>query len=181
MNVQHLMSGRRLRRAAVALASAACLSTAVVGVASADEPSSENSRVAPASAVAPTSAVSPAAVEHFGNMATGGCLDDSFPYGFRGFGCNSSDFQNWNVRIWQEDGTRQFRNVSTGRCMYGGVGAGSHPYTTACDSSKQQSWWVYARGDQVSFENQATGLCLDDSEYGLRMMACTHNRNQTWR
>ena len=115
-------------------------------------------------------------------MATGGCLDDSFAYGFRGFGCNSSsDFQNWTVRVWQEDGTRQFRNVSTGRCIYGGVGAGAHPDTRSCDSSQQQSWWVHKRGDQVSFENQATGLCLDDSAYGLRMLACSYNRNQTWR
>jgi ricin-type beta-trefoil lectin protein len=175
MNVQYLTSGRRLLRAVVVLASAACLSTAAAGVAGADDPSPGRSRVAP------VSPVSAEAVEHYGNMATGGCLDDSFPYGFRGFGCNSSDFQNWSVRVWQEDGTRQFRNVSTGRCIYGGVGAGAHPDARSCDSSEQQSWWVHKRGDQVSFENQATGLCLDDSEYGLRMLACSYNRNQTWR
>lgn len=175
MNVQNPTSGRRLRRAVVVLASAAILSTAVTGVAGAAGPSSDGSRVAPASPV------SAAAGEHYGNMATGGCLDDSFAYGFRGFGCNSGDFQSWTVRVWQEDGTRRLRNVSTGRCIYGGVGAGSRPDTRSCDSSQQQSWWVYKRGDQVSFENQATGLCLDDSEYGLRMLACSHNRNQTWR
>ncbi|MFB6814590.1 ricin-type beta-trefoil lectin domain protein [Streptomyces sp. NPDC056347] len=174
MNVQGLTSGRRLRRAVVVLASAVCLSSAVTGVASAGAPSPAGNRAAPASPV------SPAAVEHYGNMATGGCLDDSAA-GFRGFQCNNSDYQNWSIRVWQEDGTRQFRNVFTGRCMYGGVGAGSHPSTQSCDSSQQQSWWVYKRGDQVSFENQATGLCLDDSQYGLRMLACTYNRNQTWR
>ncbi|WP_435195179.1 RICIN domain-containing protein [Streptomyces sp. NRRL F-5630] len=173
MNVQDPTSGRRLRRVIVVFASAACLSTAVAGVAGADAPARDGSRAVPAGTVS-------AAVEHYGNMATGGCLDDS-EYGFRGFQCNNSDYQNWSVRVWQEDGTRQFRNVFTGRCMYGGVGAGAKPETRACDSSKQQSWWVHARGDQVSFENQATGLCLDDSEYGLRMMACTYNRNQTWR
>ena len=173
MNLRHSTSGPLLRRAAVVLASAACLATGVTGVAEARSP--DGGRTAPASPA------STQAVEHYGNMATGGCLDDSFPYGFRGFGCNSSDFQNWSIRVWQEDGTRQFRNVSTGRCIYGGVGAGAHPDTRSCDSSQQQSWWVYKRGDQVSFENQATGLCLDDSEYGLRMLACTYNRNQTWR
>jgi hypothetical protein len=128
-------------------------------------------------------AATPAAdpVEHFGNMATGGCLDDSLAYGFRGFDCNGLDFQNWSVHIWQEDGTRQLRNVATGRCIWGASTEGARPDTRACDSSQAQSWWVYARGDQVSFENQATGLCLDDSGAGLRMLACTDNRNQTWR
>ncbi|MFD5465119.1 RICIN domain-containing protein [Kitasatospora sp. NPDC127059] len=172
MNAQNPTLGRRFRRTAVVLVSAACLGAAVTGVAGAatGDPSPTGNRAAAL-----------AAVEHFGNMATGGCLDDSFAYGFRGFGCNNSDFQNWNVRIWQEDGTRQFRNIATNRCIYGGVGAGVHPDTRACDSSKEQSWWVHARGDQVSFENQANGLCLDDSEYGLRMMPCTYNRYQTWR
>ncbi|MFC4326433.1 RICIN domain-containing protein [Streptomyces andamanensis] len=179
MNVQDPTSGHRLRRAVVVLASAACLSTGVAGVAGADAPARDGSRTVSTRTVS-AGTVSAAAVEHYGNMATGGCLDDS-EYGFRGYQCNNSNYQNWSVRIWQEDGTRQFRNVFTGRCMYGGVGAGARPETRACDSSKQQSWWVYARGDQVSFENQATGLCLDDSEYGLRMMVCTHNRYQTWR
>ncbi|WP_018565731.1 RICIN domain-containing protein [Streptomyces sp. PsTaAH-124] len=174
MNAQDPTSGRRLRRAVVVLALAACLSTGVAGVASADAPARDGSRTVSAGAV------SAAAVEHYGNMATGGCLDDS-EHGFRGYQCNNSNYQNWSVRIWQGDGTRQFRNVFTGRCMYGGVGAGARPETRACDSSEQQSWWVHARGDQVSFENQATGLCLDDSEYGLRMMVCTYNRYQTWR
>lgn len=31
------------------------------------------------------------AVEHSGNTATGGCLDDSFAYGFRGLGCSGLD------------------------------------------------------------------------------------------
>ncbi|MGW3266151.1 RICIN domain-containing protein [Streptomyces sp. NPDC001056] len=172
----HSPSGRRTwRRTAVVLAAVASLSTALAGAAGAAARQPEGTRVTTVATGAAD------AVEHFGNMATGGCLDDSFAYGFRGFDCNGLDFQNWNVHIWQGDGTRQFRNIATGRCWYGGVPEGAHPYTTDCDSSKEQSWWVYPRGDRVSFENQATGLCLDDSEYGLRMLKCTQNRNQTWR
>ncbi|MER6126068.1 ricin-type beta-trefoil lectin domain protein [Streptomyces sp. NPDC001795] len=172
----HLPSVRRAwGRTAAVFAAVASLSTALAGVAGAAAPQPQGTRVT-------SVAARPAdAVEHFGNMATGGCLDDSFAYGFRGFGCNGLDFQNWNVHIWQEDGTRQFRSIATNRCWFGGVPEGAHPYTTDCNSSKEQSWWVHARGDRVSFENQATGLCLDDSEYGLRMLTCTYNRNQTWR
>lgn len=56
-----------------------------------------------------------------------------------------------------------------------------HPETRSCDSSEQRSWWVHKRGDQVSFENQPTCLCLDDGGAGPRMPACSCNRDQTWR
>ncbi|MFJ2901327.1 MULTISPECIES: RICIN domain-containing protein [unclassified Streptomyces] len=173
---KHLPSGPRLRRrVAVVLASAACLSSALAGVAGAEDSSPQGTHVTSVSVRAAD------AIEHYGNMATGGCLDDSIGAGFRGFDCNNSNFQNWSVRVWLEDGTRQFRNIATNRCMFGEVANGAHPEARACNSSKAQSWWIHARGDRVSFENQATGLCLDDSQYGLRMLACTYNRNQTWR
>ncbi|MFG2132796.1 ricin-type beta-trefoil lectin domain protein [Streptomyces sp. NPDC048751] len=171
-----LPSARRTRGRTVAVLSAvAFLSAAPAGVAGAAAPQPQGTRVTTVAAGAAD------AVEHYGNTATGGCLDDSFAYGFRGFGCNSLDFQNWRVHVWQEDGTRQFRNLATDRCIFGGVAEGAHPDTRSCNSSREQSWWVHARGDRVSFENQATGLCLDDSEYGLRMLRCTYNSNQTWR
>ncbi|MEV5572324.1 ricin-type beta-trefoil lectin domain protein [Spirillospora sp. NPDC052269] len=134
----------------------------------------------PAAAGAPPKPTLKDAVQHFGNMATGGCLDDSFAYGFRGFSCNGMAFQNWNVHIWG-DGTRELKNLATGRCIWGGGAELSRPSTGNCDASKGQSWWTYSRGDQVSFQNQATGLCMDDSEYGLRMLKCNYNRYQTWR
>jgi len=119
------------------------------------------------------------AVEHYGNAATGSCLDDSFAYGLRGFGCNSQDFQNWRVHVWN-DGTRQFRNIATGRCLYDD---GVTLDTRSCNSSKQQSWWVWQRGGgAISLENQATGECLDDSQFGLRTIGCqAGNPHQNWR
>ncbi|MFC8585189.1 hypothetical protein ACFUGD_11655 [Streptomyces sp. NPDC057217] len=53
--------------------------------------------------------------------------------------------------------------------------------TRACDSSREQSWFVRKSGDQVAFRSQATGECLDDSHYGLRTVPCSYNRNQNWR
>jgi hypothetical protein len=169
-----LQSGRHIwSRTIVALAAACSLGVALAGTADATAPL--GTRVTEA-------AVQPAdAIEHYGNMATGGCLDDSFAYNFRGFTCNRTNFQNWNVHIYQGDGTRQISNIATNRCIWGAGANGSHPETRSCDTSKEQSWVVHPRGDKVSFESQATGLCLDDSEYGLRMLTCTYNRNQTWR
>ncbi|MCX5264691.1 RICIN domain-containing protein [Streptomyces sp. NBC_00199] len=118
------------------------------------------------------------AVEHYGNAATGSCLDDSAA-GLRGFSCNGSNYQNWRVHVWN-DGTRQFRNVATGRCLYDD---GVTLATRSCNSSTQQSWWVWQRGGgAISLENQATSECLDDSEFGLRTIGCDPgNRHQNWR
>ncbi|MEV7675282.1 RICIN domain-containing protein [Streptomyces sp. NPDC088752] len=116
-------------------------------------------------------------VQTFGNMATGSCLDDSRQYGLRGYGCNGGVYQRWNVHVWN-DGTRQFRNVATGECLYDD---GVTLDTRACNSSREQSWFVYKSGDRVTFQSQATGECLDDSRYGLRTIGCNGGRNQTWR
>ncbi|WP_410644360.1 RICIN domain-containing protein [Amycolatopsis sp. lyj-346] len=44
------------------------------------------------------------------------CLDDSRDFGARTFQCNRRNYQNWNVHVWG-DGTRQLRNIDTGRCL----------------------------------------------------------------
>ncbi|MYR58094.1 hypothetical protein GTY54_18275 [Streptomyces sp. SID625] len=77
-----------MRRAFVVLASAACPSTAVAGVASADAPARDGSRTVSAGTD------SAAAVEHYGNMATGGCLDDS-EYGLRVMVRAYNRYQTW--------------------------------------------------------------------------------------
>ncbi|MDJ1645432.1 RICIN domain-containing protein [Streptomyces pakalii] len=130
----------------------------------------------------PTAAVSAPAdtrpIQTFANMATGSCLDDSYEFGLRGFGCNGGPWQQWRVRVWSEDATRQLENVATKECLYDD---GVTLDTRRCDSSRQQSWFAHKNGDRVVFENQATGECLDDSEYGLRTIVCSHNTHQKWR
>ncbi|MEV0274940.1 RICIN domain-containing protein [Streptomyces sp. NPDC050610] len=119
------------------------------------------------------------AVQTFGNMATGSCLDDS-NYGLRGFGCNGLNFQQWSIHVWN-DGTRQIKNVNTNRCLYDdGVTLATRP----CNNSPQQSWWItHHRADSISFQSQATNKCLDDSQYGLRTIGCAggSNDHQLWR
>jgi hypothetical protein len=116
------------------------------------------------------------AVETYGNMATGSCLDDS-QYGLRGYACNGGVYQKWNVHKWADD-TRQFRNLATNECLYDD---GVTLDTRACNSSKQQSWFVFHNGDKLTFQSQATGECLDDSQYGLRTIRCNGGVNQAWR
>ncbi|MCM2424588.1 RICIN domain-containing protein [Streptomyces sp. RKAG337] len=137
---------------------------------------------APASASA-SSPFSPRAandaVEHYGNMATGSCLDDS-EFGLRGYSCNGSNFQNWRVHVWN-DATVQLRNVATGRCLYDDGGTLT---TRGCDSSPQQSWTAtHHRASSISLQSQATQECLDDSEFGLRTLGCAGGKNdhQLWR
>ncbi|MFF4873707.1 RICIN domain-containing protein [Streptomyces sp. SID5770] len=133
----------------------------------------------PAAGAAATADVPRAAgaIQTFGNMATGSCLDDSRQYGLRGYGCNGGVHQKWDVRVWN-DGTRQLRNLATDKCLYDD---GVTLATRACDSSREQSWFVRKTGDQVAFRSQATGECLDDSHYGLRTVPCSYNRHQSWR
>ncbi|MER5883189.1 RICIN domain-containing protein [Streptomyces sp. NPDC001941] len=116
------------------------------------------------------------AVETYGNMATGSCLDDS-QYGLRGYACNGGVYQKWNVHKWA-DNTRQFRNLATNECLYDD---GVTLDTRACNSSRQQSWFVFVKGDKLTFQSQATGECLDDSQFGLRTIRCNGGVNQTWR
>ncbi|GFE18682.1 hypothetical protein Sgleb_67290 [Streptomyces glebosus] len=92
------------------------------------------------------------AVETYGNMATGSCLDDS-QYGLRGYACNGSVFQKWNVHKWA-DNTRQFRSLATNECLYDD---GVTLDTRSCNSSRQQSWSVFVKGDKLTFQSQATG------------------------
>ena len=93
-------------------------------------------------------------------------LDDSFAYGLRSFPGNSSDFQLWTERTW-DDLTRRLQNVVTGRCIDDSFEFGLRPYE--CNSSQYQSWLYLVRPDGwLTLQNQATGRVLDDSDYGLR-------------
>ncbi|WP_221889770.1 RICIN domain-containing protein [Streptomyces sp. WAC06614] len=129
-------------------------------------------------------AAAPAAdrIQTFRNAATSACLDDS-EYGVRTYTCLGNDHQRWNVHRWA-DGTRELRNVRTGRCLtdYPAGSVGPH----ACDKAKDQSWIVHRYPDgAVELKNQQTGLCLDDSPaHHLRTFPCGSHADkspyQTW-
>lgn len=167
------MRSRSFHRGSLALLATAGFLAGGSAVVSA-QPVAQAARAEAASAPGVRSAAD--AVETYGNMATGSCLDDS-EYGLRGYACNGGVYQKWSVHKWA-DNTRQFRNVATNECLYDD---GVTLDTRACNSTRQQSWFVFVKGDKLTFQSQATGECLDDSRFGLRTIQCNGATNQTWR
>ncbi|MEU3957607.1 RICIN domain-containing protein [Streptomyces achromogenes] len=149
----------------------ALLSASAAGTAAADGPgvTGTGTRVTKA---APRAADP---VQTFRNLATGRCLDDSSA-GVRTFGCNQMDFQKWEVHVFQ-DNTRRLRNIATGQCLASG---GGRLTMRGCDSSREVSWLVGRGGGGLTFKNQASGTCLDDSSIGLRLFACNQLNFQAW-
>lgn len=97
---------------------------------------------------------------------SGFCLDDSNDFYARTFPCNGTTYQQWNVRVWG-DGTRQLRNVNTGRCL-GAAIIGGEPtlISDACSSSAELSWYVVppASGGGIKFLPQVRDTwCLSES------------------
>ncbi|MFD7995040.1 RICIN domain-containing protein [Streptomyces mexicanus] len=116
------------------------------------------------------------------NLATQRCLDDSGPFNIRTFSCNSQSYydgyQKWYYHQYN-DGTERLMNASTALCMRDfGNGVVGH---ATCDESKWESWYHTYEGNGLVFRNQATGMCLDDSDaYGLRTFPCNGLPYQKW-
>ncbi|MEI7031547.1 RICIN domain-containing protein [Streptomyces pratensis] len=119
-----------------------------------------------------------AATQSFRNQATNRCMDDT-DSGFRTWSCNGSRPQLWDVKVWG-DGTRQLRNVNTGRCIEDSHTNGFRT-VGSCSSAAEQSWWVKVWGDgTVRFQNQVTLRCIDDSSLGFRTFPCNDLPYQSW-
>ncbi|MCB5164725.1 RICIN domain-containing protein [Streptomyces bambusae] len=126
-----------------------------------------------------TPAQARADVFHFDgqNNATRRCMDDSFAYGLRAFGCNGTDFQQFRFG----DGTyyHELRNKVTGRCIDDSFAYGLRAFT--CNSQSYQQWSVSNTTGGTTFRNRATGRCIDDSlAYGLRAFDCNGMNYQKW-
>ncbi|MFC8342650.1 hypothetical protein [Streptomyces sp. NPDC057280] len=117
-------------------------------------------------------------VNTFQSLGTLRCMDDSFEYGFRTFPCNSGQYQQWDVHVFN-DGTRRFQNKITGRCLYDGPAGFS---TQHCDSSENVSWYVIRHHSvRLTFRNQYTDDCIDDSDdSGFRTTGCNGGIYQDW-
>jgi hypothetical protein len=112
------------------------------------------------------------------NAATKLCLDDS-DLNIRGFGCNHLSYQKWYDMEWA-DGTYRWKNAATQLCMRDfGNGVVAH---AACDTSEAESWYtlISTQYGGITLENQATGMCLDDSVIGLRTFQCNELAYQVW-
>lgn len=118
------------------------------------------------------------AVQTFRNQQSGRCLDDSFAYGPRPFGCNNLDFQRWTVINYGSD-SRGLRNVNTGRCLAADR-TNSVYAAVECGTSMEAVWVVRRWADgTVEFRNQAWGGCLEDTVW-LRAANCDQSREQSW-
>ncbi|MFC8194099.1 RICIN domain-containing protein [Streptomyces sp. NPDC057298] len=117
------------------------------------------------------------AVNTFQSLGTYRCMDDS-NLGFRTFPCNGTDFQKWNVHVFN-DGTRRFQNLATGRCLYDGPAGFS---TQFCGSSEAVSWYIVRHHEvRLTFRNQYTDRCIDDSDdSGFRTTRCNGGLYQDW-
>jgi hypothetical protein len=116
------------------------------------------------------------------NLSTDRCIDHSFAYGLRQFGCNGGIWQKWERTRWR-DGTSEFRNVATGWCLDDSYAYGLRAFP--CNATRYQSWYVIEHrhwfGTAVELRNQATGRCVDDAYlYGLRAFPCNGSYWQRW-
>ncbi|MEV5938615.1 RICIN domain-containing protein [Streptomyces sp. NPDC051994] len=106
----------RAAKIAGALAAAAALAFAGTGTASAATPPvpaplAHSTQLRPGAQ--PVHALDAGALR---NLNTGRCIDDSFAYGLRAFGCNGLNYQRWEI-YYNGNGTLTFRNENTGRCI----------------------------------------------------------------
>jgi hypothetical protein len=101
------------------------------------------------------------------NQNTGRCVDDSYAYGLRAFGCNGMSYQ----KFWfygQSDGSYVLQNQNTGRCVDDSFDYGLRAF--GCNGMNYQKWRITYRSDgSWSLVNENTGRSMDDSyDYGLR-------------
>ena len=128
-------------------------------------------------AAAPADALSYHAIQ---NQNTKRCLDDSFAYGLRAFGCNGLDFQKWAVYepAGQNSPIWFLKNLATGRCVDDSAAYGLRAFP--CNNMNFQQWgtpWF----SPSQMLNMNTKLCLDDSlDYGLRAFPCNNLDYQSW-
>lgn len=65
------------------------------------------------------------------------CLDDSFAFGLRVFGCNALTYQSW-YRIDRPNGWHTYENQATGRCIDDSFAFGPRAY--ACNGLSYQNF-----------------------------------------
>jgi hypothetical protein len=113
----------------------------------------------------------------FANAVTKRCIDYSFQYGLRPYGCNNGVYQKWD-RTWDSPtGSWQLRNVGTGWCLDDSGAYGLR--VIACNGGQYQQWYYSTYNGSLT--NMRTGRCVDDSfAYGLRPYECNNGRYQMW-
>ena len=181
---------------AVALASVLAVSGATLASAepSATPSTTEEAVEPPSASGAPTTSVAPtttpesqtgtptpearaaaALVNAIRSNATGACLDYS-SFGTRGFACNGTPFQMWNV-TQQDFAQFELQNLPTGRCLDHSIAYGLR--TIDCNNGMFQKWNITDKGG-LEIMNRGTNQCLDDSSYGVRVVPCNNLVFQRW-
>jgi hypothetical protein len=165
---------------------AAAVASAALTSLSAGAPSASASPSQAQSAVLGGQAATPSVRQPLGrfriqNVHTRLCLDDSFASGLRTFGCNGTDWQQWDVT---QDGLYSYMsNVHTGRCVDYSDTYGLRPFD--CNFTVYQAWFggssTFGGGQGYLESVSHRGLCLDDSStQHLRPFACNGQDYQQW-
>jgi opacity protein-like surface antigen len=174
-----------VRVAAAALVAAACaLSATSTASAATVVPNTDSVGVATHAALTPGApasklqgnavhAATSDEVDALFNSDTSLCMDDSTGYGLRGYGCNSSNYQDFTLEP-QTNGSYVLQNVNTGLCVDDSTQYGLRGWT--CNGQTFQEFWVVLDSEHphwYTLQSVNTGLCVDDSaQYGLRGWTC---------
>ncbi|WP_254069060.1 ricin-type beta-trefoil lectin domain protein [Streptomyces sp. TM32] len=157
MNISMLLQGRVARAAAIASATLALTVSGNAAGATTSSKLQHHGRLSNGTVYAYA----------LQNQNTGRCVDDSFAYGLRAFGCNGLNYQRFNYYS-QPDGSWVLQNQNTGRCVDDSFAYGLRAF--GCNGLNYQKWRIIYQSDgSASYQNENTGRVIDDSSaYGLR-------------
>ncbi|QKW17685.1 actinohivin [Kitasatospora sp. NA04385] len=170
-------SGTRPERSARVLAAAVAAAALLGAWAAPAAAHAADTRQVRSSASVPKALSSTVYAYTLRNMATNRCVDDSFDYGLRAFGCNGLNFQRLNFYDQGNDSTSKMwvlQDQSTGRCLDDSLAYGLR--SASCNGLNYQNWRMqYWSDSSRTFINVNTGRCMDDSSaYGLRAYPCNN-------
>lgn len=137
---------RKTRKAGIAFAVAASLSTLLFGAGTA----------------------SAAVTDRFANYAAQQCITSQVNGNLNAAACTPiTRLKQWTWSGVINGATTVIKNVGTGYCL--DSNNAGHVYSLSCNGTRYQQWFVrqYAAGSAIVLENLATGRCLQQNSSGL--------------
>jgi hypothetical protein len=121
--------------------------------------------------------------ETFQNRVTGLCLTPESPtlVSTDSPQCGATPNRDyWDVNVVSNGNAVTLgSDLYVGRCITDN--GGIQPAMDKCDlSNVRENWESFTNDNDVDFENEITGRCIDDSSLGLRMIGCNNLPYQYW-